>query len=306
MPLYVTEADVAEVLTPADARAAVEASLERLAHGRVDYRPREKLPLPDGDFAVMACVDRGLGYAGLKTYAWTPAGTPFLVVLFTVDGVLEAIVEADALGRLRTAAASAVAATHLARTGASTLGVLGCGRQAASHVAALREALPALERVLVYCRDERRLTAFCREHGCEEAESHRDAAECDVVVTVTTSRDPVVRGEWLRDGAFVCAVGANDARMRELDNVVLERATFVCTDSRAQARLEAGDLIEPVERGVLDWLEVYELQDVATGEVRGRSDDTDITLFKSNGMAAWDLAAAARVVELVRGARASP
>ena len=86
---------------------------------------------------------------------------------------------------------------------------------------------------------------------------------------MTTSKDPVLRGEWLQPGALVCAVGANDPNARELDNAVLERATFVCCDSREQARLESGDLIEPVAQGVLDWLEVHELQDVVAGELAG-------------------------------------
>ena len=107
-----------------------------------------------------------------------------------------------------------------------------------------------------------------------------------------------MRGEWLREGALVLAIGANEPAARELDNVVLERATFVCTDSLAQARLEAGDLIEPVERGALDWLEVHELQQVAAGELRGREHDEDVVVFKSNGLAAWDLAAAARLSSL--------
>jgi ornithine cyclodeaminase/alanine dehydrogenase-like protein (mu-crystallin family) len=300
VPLYVTEAEVGRLLTPADAIAAVEASFVRLAAGEVESAPRARLAIPDGVFAVMPCVDRGLGYAGLKTYAWTPEATPFLVVLLSLDSPhVEAIVEADRLGQLRTAAASAVAAKHLARNGASTLGVLGCGRQAASHVDALREVL-SLEQVIVYCRDEERLDAFCAEHGCEAAESHHEAGGCDVVVTATTSKDPVLRGEWLQPGALVLAIGATDPASRELDNVVLERASFVCTDSREQARLEAGDLIEPVERGVLDWLEVHELQDVVAGELSGRAHDDDIVVFKSNGLPAWDLAAAARVVELAR------
>jgi ornithine cyclodeaminase/alanine dehydrogenase len=167
-------------------------------------------------------------------------------------------------------------------------------------VDALREAVPSLEHVLVYCRNGRALETFCEEYECEPAEDYREAGGCDVVVTATTSRDPVLRGEWLAPGALVLAIGANEPDARELDNVVLERATFVCTDSREQARLEAGDLIEPVERGVLDWLEVHELQDVVAGELHGRADDEDIVLFKSNGLAAWDLAAAARVVELLR------
>ena len=88
----------------------------------------------------------------------------------------------------------------------------------------------------------------------------------------------------------MCAVGANRPRARELDNVVLERAAFICCDSRAQAKLESGDLIEPVEGGVLDWLEVHELQDVVAGELPGRQSPDDIVVFKSNGLAAWDVA----------------
>ncbi|HEX4678824.1 MAG TPA: hypothetical protein VH210_06435 [Gaiellaceae bacterium] len=300
MPLYVTEAEVAKVLTPADARSAVHASLERLARGVVDNPSRVRAELPGGVFAVMPCVDHELGYAGLKTYAWLPGGTPFLVVLFSIERAeLAAIVEADTLGQRRTAAASAVAAQLLARPEATSLGVIGYGRQAASHVVALRDALPSLERVLVFGPNAERLADFCKEHGCEAAEDYREAGGCDVVVTATTSKDPVLRGEWLRDGALVLAIGANDPAARELDNVVLERATFVCTDSRGQAQEEAGDLIGPVVGGVLDWLEVYELQDVVIGELPGRGSDDDIVLFKSNGLAAWDLAAAARVVALL-------
>ena len=302
MAIYLREQDVEELLTPGDALEAVEASLRRLARGVVDNRPRTRLPLADGDYAVMACVDPELGYAGLKSYAWTETGTPFVVLLFALSEPtrLEAVIEADRLGRLRTGAASGVAARHLARDGATTLGVIGCGRQAASHIACLRAALPAIERVVVYCRDAGRLAEFCREHGCEPAELHRDAADADIVVTATTSKDPVLRGEWLRDGALVCAVGANDPTHRELDNAVLERAAFVCCDSREQSRLESGDLIEPVASGVLDWLEVHELQDVVSGEITGRASPEDIVLFKSNGMAAWDIAVGARVVALAR------
>jgi ornithine cyclodeaminase/alanine dehydrogenase len=300
MPLYVTESEVAELLTPGDAFAAVEASLERLARGVVDNHVRISLDLPDGKFAAMPCVDRELGFAGLKTYAWAPAGTPFVVVLFTLDGRLDAIVEAEWLSRRRTAAASAVAASRLARDGAESLGLFGSGRQAAAHVEALRDTLGGIERVVVQGRDAERVERFCAEHGCRPAEEPREAAECDVVVTATTSHDPVLRGEWLRPGALVCAIGANSVSQRELDNVVLERATFVCCDSRAQAIEEAGDLVEPVERGVLDWLEVHELGEVVSGEVAGRDDAEDIVLFKSSGLAAWDLATAAHVVELAR------
>jgi ornithine cyclodeaminase/alanine dehydrogenase-like protein (mu-crystallin family) len=136
--------------------------------------------------------------------------------------------------------------------------------------------------------------------GGEPAEEQREAGEQDVVVTATTSTDPVLRGEWLKPGALVCAIGANDFGARELDNVVLERASFVCCDSIEQAKLESGDLVEPIERGVLDWLEVHELQEVVAGEVQGRVSDEDVVLFKSNGLAAWDVAIAAVALERAR------
>ncbi len=301
MPLYLTEAQVAELLTPADAVEAVEGSLRRLAAGEVDNVPRKRVRLEGGAFAVMSAVDRELGLAGLKSYAWLEGGTPFVVVLFdTEKAELAAVIEADKLGQLRTGAASGVAAKHLARDGASSLGVIGCGWQARSQVACIREALPSIESVVVYCRNEERLRTFCEEVGAEPGESHREPAVQDVVVTATTSRDPVLRGEWLRPGALVCAIGANDPRHRELDNVVLERAAFVCCDSREQAQLESGDLIEPVEAGVLDWLEVHELQEVVSGELPGRQADDDIVLFKSNGIAAWDVAIGAAAIERAR------
>ena len=301
MPLYLRESDVAELLTTADALAAVEDSFLRLARGGVENRPRDRLPLEDGVFAVMFCADRELGYAGVKSYAWLPGGTPFAVLLFSVGSArLEAVIEADKLGQMRTGAASGVAARHLARAGAESLGVIGCGWQAESQIASIREAVPSIGRVVVYCRNEERLQAFCRANACEPAESHRQAAGHDVVVTVTTSKDPVLRGEWLQPGALVCAVGANDPRRRELDNAVLERAAFVCCDSRDDSMKESGDLIEPVSQGILDWLEVHELQEVVAGEVQGRASGDDVVVFKSNGIAAWDLAVGARVVELAR------
>ena len=301
MPLYLTEANVGSLLTPADALEAVEGCLRRLAAGEVENRPRERLRLEDGAFAVMAAVDRELRLAGVKTYAWLPGGTPFVVVLFDIARAeLAGVIEADKLGQLRTGAASGIAAKYLARDDAATLGVLGCGWQARSQVACIREALPGIEHVVAYCRTPASLAKFCRETGAEAGESHRDPARCDVVVTVTTSRDPVLRGEWLQPGALVCAVGANDSRARELDNVVLERAAFVCCDSREQARIESGDLIEPVEAGVLDWLEVHELQEVVADELEGRQSPDDIVVFKSNGLAAWDVAIGAVALEKAR------
>jgi alanine dehydrogenase len=303
VPLYLTEADVAELVSPADAVEAIEACFRRMAAGSVENRPRYRLRLEGGALAVMAAADLELGYAGAKVYAGFGEGARFAVLLFRSDSPeLVAVLEADKLGQLRTGAASGVAARHLSASGATSLGVIGCGWQAESQVACIRAALPQLERVVAYCRTEERLRAFCAEQGAEPGESHQDPASCDVVVTATTSPDPVLRGEWLRAGALVCAVGANDGRRRELDNVVLERSAFVCCDSRDDAKLESADLIEPVDSGVLDWLEVHELQEVVAGETAGRQFDDDIVVFKSNGLAAWDVAVAVAAVERARAA----
>ncbi len=291
MPLYLTESEVGELLVPADALEAVEGCFRRLAAGEVENVPRQRSRFEDGSLAVMWAVDNALGLAGLKTYAAGHETVSFVVVLFETETQrLAGVIEADKMGQLRTGAASGVAAKHLAREGAASLGVIGCGWQARTQVACIQEAVPSIERVVAFCRTEERLEEFCREVGAEAGESHRDPAEQDVVVTVTTSRDPVLRGEWLRPGALVCAVGANDPRRRELDNAVLERAAFVCCDMLEQAKRESGDLIEPVESGVLDWLEVHELQEVVAGELPGRQQQDDIVVFKSNGLAAWDVA----------------
>ena len=298
MPLYLREADVEELLSPAEAVEVVEGCFARTARGAVELEPRRRLGLEGGRLHLMAASDLELRRAGVKTYSGFAEGARFVVALFSGDSPdLLALIEADRLGQLRTGAASAVAARHLAATDARSLGLIGTGWQAESQLACMRAALSGIERVVAYSRNAERLEDFCRRFGCEAGEYNRDAAEQDVVVTITSSRDPVLRGEWLRPGALVCAAGANRLEARELDNAVLERATFVCCDSLEQARLEAGDLVEPVESGVLDWLEVHELAEVVGGEISGRQSDDDLVVFKSLGIASEDVAAAAFVYE---------
>ena len=302
MPLYLNEDDVNDLLDAESVNAAVEECERRLARGVVEVLPRARLGLESGAMTVMATVDREAGLCGLKSYV-AGRGRSFRPVVLLQDernGELVAVVEARRLGQLRTGAASAVAALQLARPGSRTLGLIGCGYHAFGQVECIRAALPSLERIRVFCRGEERLRSFCEQTGAEPARDHSQAAGADIVVTVTSSSDPVLRGEWLKPGALVCAVGANIASHRELDNAVLERASLVCCDLKSQARLESGDLIEPIAGGVLDWLEVCELHELVAGELPGRQSDQDIVVFKSNGIAAWDLAAAAVVLERAR------
>ncbi len=301
MPLWLSEEDVASLATPADAVPVIEDCFRRMAAGEVELMPRRRFGIDGGYFAVMAAADRGLGVAGLKSYTVVEGKLAFVVCLFDLTtGELAATIAADRLGQIRTGAASGVAAKHLARTGATSIGIFGAGWQAHSQLAAIRAAVPTLERVVVSSRTRERTESFAHANGAEVAETPSDAAACDIVVTVTTADDPVLRGEWLREGALVIAVGANDPRKRELDAQVIPRASFVCCDSIEDAKLESGDLIEPIAAGKLDWLEVHELHEVVAGEVVGRQSDRDIVVFKSNGIAPWDIALAH---ELVRRAR---
>jgi ornithine cyclodeaminase/alanine dehydrogenase len=307
MPLWLSEDDVASLVSAGEAVPVIEDSFRRMAAAQVELMPRRRFPIEGGYFAVMAAADRGLGVAGLKSYTVVEGKLQFVVCLFGLAespggpaGALVAVIAADRLGQLRTGAASGVAAAHLARSGARSLGLIGAGWQAESQLAAIRAALPAIDRVVVSSRTRERAEAFAAQHGADVAETPGDAGACDVVVTVTTSRDPVLRGDWLQEGALVCAVGANDPRARELDAQVIERATLVCCDSLEDARLESGDLIETVAAGQLDWLEVQELHAIVAGELPGRQAETDVVVFKSNGIAPWDVALGAEVVRRAR------
>ena len=301
MPLWLSEDDVASLVTPAEAVPVIEECFRRMAAGEVELMPRRRFEVDGGYFAVMAAADRGLGVAGLKSYTIVEGELAFVVCLFDLsDGTLAAMIAADRLGQVRTGAASGVAAKYLARSGATSLGLIGAGWQAESQLEAIRAAVPTLERVVVSSRTAERAASFAATHGAQVAETPSEAGGCDVVVTVTTAKDPVLRGDWLQEGALVCAVGANDPRARELDAQVIERASLVCCDSLEDAKLESGDLIEPVAAGDLDWLEVQELHDIVSGEVPGRQSENDIVVFKSNGIAPWDVAIAYEVVRRAR------
>jgi ornithine cyclodeaminase/alanine dehydrogenase-like protein (mu-crystallin family) len=301
MPLWLSEDDVAALVAPGDAVPVIEDCFRRMAAGQVDLMPRRRFPVEGGYFAVMAAADSGLGVAGLKSYTVVEGELSFVVCLFDLaDGSLAAMIAADRLGQVRTGAASGVAARYLARPGATSLGLLGAGWQAESQLAAIRAAVPSIDRVVVSSRTRERAEAFARAHGATVAEAPAEAGSCDVVVTATTSKDPVLRGDWLREGALVCAIGANDPGARELDAQVIARATLVCCDSLEDAKLESGDLIEPVAAGQLDWLEVHELHEIVAGELPGRQSDADVVVFKSNGIAPWDVAIAHEVVRRAR------
>jgi alanine dehydrogenase len=210
---------------------------------------------------------------------------------------VQAVIEADTLTKIRTGAASGVAAGCLAMPHARTVGIIGCGRQAPFQLEAVRGVICGL-RVLAWCRSLDSRHRFCAQTGAAPAASAAEAAACDIVITCTTSLIPVVEGRWLRDGALVIAIGGGQRGSRELDDQVMARAGLVTCDSLESSRTEAADIYESVRAGVISWQAVVELGDVINGASRGRRRDKDIIVFKSNGLGAWDLAVASILLSL--------
>ena len=301
MTLLLTENEVESLLDMPSTLEAVESVLRQQAEGLATNRARRRVALAKSGLNFMAAGAPEIGALGLKAYTVARAGARFYTMLFDPEGgELLSILQSDRLGQTRTGAASGVATKYLAREDASTLGIYGAGWQAESQLEAIA-AVRDLERVIVYSRREASRKEFAERMGerlgmeVETTHSAEEPAAQDIVVTVTSSREPVLLGEWLRPGAHVNAAGSNFLFKSEIDREVVRRASFACADSREELGLEAGDLMQPLETGAILPEAVYELGQVIAGQVQGRRGPEDITLFASQGLALEDLAAA-RVV----------
>ena len=308
MAILLREADVRAVLTMSLALEAVEEGFRRLAQGNAILHSRQRLHMPGiGFLHYMAAGDLTTGYAGLKIYTSARGALRFLVPLVRPQtGELVALLEADYLGQVRTGAASGIATRYMARADARTVGIVGTGLQARTQLEAM-VAVRRIERVRAFGRDPGRRAQFAREMAerlgvpVEPVSSAEDAVRTvDIVITATDASKPVVEGRWLGPGVHINAIGANFPQKRELDDEAVRRADFIAVDSRQQSKLEAGDLILSFGNQEDRWASVRELADIVSGRMPGRSDDRQITLFKSNGIAIEDIVVAGRVVELAQ------
>jgi alanine dehydrogenase len=301
LTLILTEREVEDLLDMPSTLDAVEAVLRDQAEGRATNRARRRVALPRSGLNYMAAGAPEMGALGMKVYTVARSGARFYTLLFDPEGgELLSILHSDKLGQMRTGAASGVATRHLAREDASTLGLYGAGWQAESQLEAIA-AVRDLERVIVHSRSEESRKRFAEKMserlGMEVETTHApdEPAAQDIVATATSAREPVLLGEWLRPGAHVNAAGSNFLFKSEIDREVVSRASFVCVDSREELGLEAGDLLKPLETGLILPEAIYELGQVIAGQVEGRRGPEDITLFASQGLALEDMAAA-RVV----------
>jgi alanine dehydrogenase len=306
MTLLLSEKDVRELLTMHDAIATVEEVMRRQATGQAIVQPRHRLELPDKGFLhYMAGADVTAGIVGMKLYTSVRGALRFLVPLYrSATGELLALVEAEHLSMIRTGAASGVATRYMARENAQTLAVIGAGLQARGQVEAIA-AVRNLTGVRVFSRDADRRAQFANEMEDKleipvvPAESAEAAVRnVDIVVTATTANKPVVDGGWIAPGTHVNAIGANFAHKSELDSAFIRRLRLIAVDSIEQAKMEAGDLIQAFATEPAKWDSVVELSQIIAGKIPGRENETEVTLFKSSGLAIWDVAVAMKVYEL--------
>ncbi len=308
MTLHISEAEARAVLTMPIAVEAVEVISRKQATGEVVVHPRRRFELPGGGFFhYMAAADFSLGFVAMKQYTFVRGKLRFLVPIYEMStGDLLALIEADYMGQLRTGAASGVATKYLARKDASVAAIIGTGGQAKTQLEAVA-AVRKLESARAYGRDAAKREQFSEEmakrlgipvHNCSSAAEAVHGA--DIVSTATTASQPVVFGANLSPGVHINAIGANHAHKRELDDDAVASADIIVVDSVEQSRQEAGDLIIAFHGDESCWTGVKKLSEIVAGKASGRTSDTEVTLFKSNGIASWDLAVAIKVYAMAR------
>jgi ornithine cyclodeaminase len=309
--------EVAALLPMGECMRLMRDALVALAEGRV-HQPLRTIVRPDGAAGMLGLMPAYSSAAppafGLKAICVFP-GNPArgldshqgAVLLFSAEtGEPLAFVNASAVTAVRTAAVSGVAASALARADAGDLGIVGAGVQARSHVAAMAHARP-LRRCRVASRNVEHARRLADELGgayafpVEAVETIEEAVRgADLIVTATNSAEPVVRREWVADGAHINAVGACTPNARELDAATIA-ASSLFVDSVESLVNESGDYLLAALEGAVGPEHIRaELGEVLAGGRPGRTSRDEITLFKSLGLAVEDLAAAAYLYDRCR------
>ncbi len=305
--LLLSEADVASVLTMDDLIETMASALRRFSTGRVEQPVRTVIPV-NGDhafFASMPALARNPEALGAKLVTvfggnaarGLPSHLATIVLLDPETGALLALLDGRYITEARTGAVSAVSSRLLARPGASSLGIIGSGVQARSHLEALTR-VHQLRHVTVWSPSGERRRKFAEEvapHAPCPVKAVDHAGEAvvgaDLIVLATSSPVPVLEDGWVKPGAHVMAVGACRPTQREIDPALTARSRLF-VDSRAAALVESGDVVLGIAEGRFgpDHI-VAEIGDLENG-TRGRRDDREITIFKSLGLAVEDVTAA--------------
>ncbi|MGD0533854.1 MAG: ornithine cyclodeaminase family protein [Methanoregula sp.] len=291
-----------------DVNRAVEAAFADHGNGLVQMPPKVYITLPTGDFRTMPAYLPSQRIAGVKIVNVHPdnpkVGLPTVmaltVILDPATGQPTAVLNATRLTDMRTGAAGAVAAKYLAPKRECVLGVIGTGRQAEAQVRATAREL-SLTSVRVWSRNSAHAEAFAARLTPLDAESVpiERACDCDILVTTTPSRAPIVKSGWIHEGTHINAIGADAPGKEELDPAILHRAR-VFVDDPAQA-FHSGEINVPISRGLYHpWMIAGTLGEVVIGK-RKREHPDEITVFDSTGLAIQDLAIASIAIRQSTG-----
>lgn len=306
--LLLTEDEIRQVLTMELALNAVEDGLRKMALDEVVNVSRARAQTDHAMLHTMSAAAKSLGVMGYKAYSTNRKGlSHFHVGLYDgKSGALLALIQADYLGQMRTGAASGVATQYMARPDASEVGLFGSGKQARTQLQAICK-VRKVRRVQVYSRNSDSRNRFADEMSeCCQTEvkpvprPEMAAEDKDIIITATTSREPVLNGHWIAEGTHLNVIGSNFMGKAEIDAVAVRRCDSIVVDSKDQARIEAGDFQQVLEEGSIHWSDIHELGQVIVGRYTGRAHAQDVTLFKSLGIAIEDVAVAAKVYAIAQ------
>ena len=316
--LLLTDVDVERLLSMREAIYAVEKAFGEYARGSVLMPPRSTMMMDrfGGSVSLMPSYLKEANALATKIISIYPRnpgrGLPTTVAWIVVNnpetGMLEALMEANYLTAVRTGAVTGGAARYLAPRDSRVGAVIGCGVQGRTQAWAVAETCE-LDSIRLFDISRNRMERFAYEMGPKlgvdivAAESGAEAVRgADIVVTATTSREPVIRRRWLGDEVHVSAIGSFYPDHRELDTETVREAKVV-VDSREAVLAEAGDLIIPLREGAITEDHIYaELGDLVLGRRKGRTEDDGLTVFKSVGLAIQDSSVASLVLKKWREA----
>ncbi|MCB1499387.1 MAG: ornithine cyclodeaminase family protein [Bauldia sp.] len=293
--LHITDRMIDDLVGPAAVEEALVAAFRAFDRGEAGIQERVRTYAGGVRLSTLGALLPEQEFAGAKVYTTIGGAFSFAIVLFSSrSGELLAILDANAITRLRTAACSVIAARYLARSSAKRLAIFGLGVQGREHAKQFAEAF-RLEEILL-C-SQRRDPAIAVEITnatkvpARLATTEEALASADMIVTASRSKTPLFAGDAIRAGTFIAAVGSSLPTSRELDDTALVRASTIAIEWREQSLKEAGELVQ-AGAGVVDPAKIVELGELISGRKTGRTDDQSITVYKSVGVGLEDIAIA--------------
>ena len=307
MTLFLRDEDVRQCVTMDAMLETIESMQLHYGSGEGFNLARRKIIADTGLLAVMGGGLFHQGLLGVKTYTVVKGQYSFQVSLYDADtGALLCYTQANRLGQLRTGATTGVAVKHLANPEDAVVGIIGTGGQAPTQLEAVSK-VRGIKGIKAFSRNSERREEFARRMtdamGAEvsAAASNEEAVrDCDIVICVAATMEPVVEGAWLKDGATLIGAGPTTWRAREVDEATITRADKLFVDSTEQAVIEAGDLCSAVDKGIIQWSKVHELRHIVSKTVTGRDNEQQVVYAKLMGTGVADVAAAKLAYDLAK------